>query len=113
WDAFLAPAGSPLLDLVTRTGKLSWPKARPILEQLTEELIQAEADGTLPASLAAAQVWIHADGRTQLLDRLLTQDPGARLQAGVKAQISESSLCSPEQPSMDLLRQVAVLSLEG
>ena len=45
WDAFLAPSGRPLADLVAAQGRLPWPEVRPILEQLMEELAQVRARG--------------------------------------------------------------------
>src|SRR5262249_10130974 len=38
WDAFLAPAGCPLTELVKSQGRLSWADAHVLLEQLTDEL---------------------------------------------------------------------------
>jgi hypothetical protein len=93
WDAFLAPAGMPLADAAAE-GRMSWAEARSILTQLADELAAAEADGTLPAPLSAAQVWVQADGRVQLLDAAPAAGEGS---------------ASP----LSLLRQAAVLALEG
>jgi hypothetical protein len=97
WDAFVAPAGEPLADLVARRGPLGWPATRPLLEQLAEELGAAADDGTLPGSLSLDQVWVHPPGRVQLLD-----GPAAG-----------ADLPDTDGPSLALLRQVAALALEG
>ncbi len=68
WDAFLTPAGCPLADWVAADGRLSWADVRPVLDDLTAELIAADEDGTLPPTLALGQVWVAAGGRVLLLD---------------------------------------------
>jgi hypothetical protein len=68
WDAFAAPGGAPLPAWVTANGPLPWPTARLVLEQLTEELHAAGADGTPGASLGVDQVWMDALGRVHLID---------------------------------------------
>ncbi len=95
WDAFVAPAGEPLAGRVTAHGPLDWAEARPLLEQLVEELQAAEADETLPARLAVEQVWSQRGGRAELLDAPLAPP----------AQEDESAL--------SLLRRTATLALEG
>src|SRR5207245_1851023 len=51
WDAFLAaPAGWTLPHLLDLEKHLSWAEARPLLEQLTEELVAANHDGTSPGT---------------------------------------------------------------
>jgi hypothetical protein len=105
WDAFLAPAGPALSDLVAGGEGLPWVEVRPILEQLAEELTAAAADGTLPASLREDQVCVRPGGPVQLLDWPLadeTRDP-ARTDPGG----------APAQQSLALLGRVAVLGLEG
>ena len=72
WEAFVAPTGAPLADVVDATRPVYWPEARPVLEGLAEELAAAEADGSLPPVLSLGQVWVAADGRPQLLDFPLT-----------------------------------------
>src|SRR5207249_10559359 len=103
WDAFLAPAGYPLPEIIKAEARLSWPQARSILEQLTEELIAACRDKTLPSSLTVDRVWIQASGRLQLLETLLDQMPNGET----------SSEDSDEDAALALLRQVVVLTLEG
>jgi uncharacterized RDD family membrane protein YckC len=94
WDAFLAPAGQSLPDLISTRGRLSWAEGRHFLARLAEELSAAEEDATLPASLTAGQVWVQSDGRFQLLDVPVSTDP-------------------PTAQPLTFLRNVAVLALEG
>ena len=47
---------------------MSWGETRQMLGQLAEELADAEADGTRPATLGLGQVWVRPDGQVQLLD---------------------------------------------
>jgi uncharacterized RDD family membrane protein YckC len=103
WDAFLAPSGSPLAEFIRGEGALPWSGARPLLESLTDELAAGCADGTLPASLGVGQVWVEPDGRAQLLDTALTDEPGA----------AEPAAASDQERALALLRRVAVLVLEG
>jgi hypothetical protein len=93
WDAFLAPAGAPLFDVVRCNGTLSWPAAREVLDALADELLQADRDGTLPESLSLSGVWLFPDGRVLLLDM-----PGAE---------------GEPTAALDLLIEVALLLLEG
>jgi hypothetical protein len=96
WDAFLAVEGAPLPALVEKGGRLSWAHTRPILDDLTEELAAACADQTLPARLAANQVWIPPFGRVQL------GGPDLDCEAG-----------NLQARALHFLRDVAVLALEG
>jgi hypothetical protein len=93
WDAFLAPVGCPLADLVGARGRLSWAEARPVLAALAEELAAASTEGTLPGRLTVGQVWVSGPGQVVLLDMPLDKS-------------------APAGP-LALLRQVAVLALEG
>jgi serine/threonine protein kinase len=95
WDAFLAPAGQPLPDVVSAGGRLSWAEARYLLAQLAEELAAAEQDATLPAALTAGQVWVQSDGRLQLLDVPVAAGP------------------PPAADALTFLRDVSFLALEG
>jgi hypothetical protein len=97
WDAFLAPAGCPLPEVVKNESRLTWPDARSILEQLAHELAAACRDRTLPPSPAVDQIWVQANGRVQLLD-------GSRAELGTD---------SEQKAGLLLLRQVAELTLEG
>jgi hypothetical protein len=104
WDAFLAaPAGWTLPNLTALEKQLSWAEARPLLEQLTEELVVASRDGTLPSTLTADRVWVQANGRIQLLETSL-DDVGAA---------ANRSACSDQEAALSLLREVALLTLEG
>jgi len=66
WDAYEAPAGVPLLDLVSKPQ--SWNSVRFWLLDLAEELAAAAKDGTTPETLSLDRVWINAEGRAKLLD---------------------------------------------
>lgn len=68
WDAFVAPTGVPLRELVATSGHLDWPAVRPLLEDLAEELDAARSDGTRPERITLDQVWVQSDGRALLLD---------------------------------------------
>jgi hypothetical protein len=102
WDAFVAPAGSPLSELVVPDKPLRWPQARPILKQLTDELTAASADGTLPRLLTLGQVWLAPTGRVQLVDHALAPST-----------TSEQPEGSADEGSLKFLREVALLTLEG
>jgi hypothetical protein len=94
WDAYVAAPGCLLSDLISRRRRLGWADTLALLEQLSGELEQAEGDGTLPATLGVEQVWVQASGRPMLLDVAPRQGP-------------------PADSPLDLLRQTAVLALEG
>lgn len=66
WDAYEAPSGRPLVDLLDRPR--SWREVRFWLCDLAEELQAAAATETLPDVLALDRVWITSDGRAKLLD---------------------------------------------
>jgi eukaryotic-like serine/threonine-protein kinase len=97
WEVFVAPGGRPLADVTSPNRRLSWHEARPILEQLSEELATAQTDGTTPAVLSLDQVWVEPDGRVELLDVPL---PGA-------------DTVKPLSGGLPLLRETATLALEG
>jgi eukaryotic-like serine/threonine-protein kinase len=71
WDAFLAPPGCSLREAVTRFGKFTWTEARPVLEDLTDELIAGQDERRAPAPLSLDQVWLEPHGRVVLLDFVL------------------------------------------
>ena len=98
WTAYVVPSGSPLVDVVTADKPLSWPDARLLLEQVVEELITAETDGTLPPRLGIDQLWVEATGRIHLLEFPIPT--GAELPVSATTPIG-------------LIRQVATLVLEG
>jgi hypothetical protein len=105
WDAYLAPAGTPLTSLVAAGQRLSWTEARPILEDLAEELAASCADGTLPQSLTVDQVWLRPDGRVQLLGERLT---GPADNGGEPWKTT-----GEEERALEFLRQVAPAALES
>jgi serine/threonine protein kinase len=98
WTGSVAPAGSPLADTVDPTKPISWADARPILEQLTDELITAESDGTLPQWLGADQLWVEPAGRLHLLDYPLA---------------SGSGIVTQSPTPLDLIRETAALTMQG
>ncbi|MFO0960940.1 MAG: protein kinase [Isosphaeraceae bacterium] len=100
WDAFLAPTGCPLTDLAGADG-LSWADTRPLLEDLTQELVAATADGTLPGALDPDMVWVQPDGVAILVDGL---EPSRR---------SPSDGRPAPDRALDLLRESAAVALEG
>jgi serine/threonine protein kinase len=101
WDAYIAPAGCPILDLAGPDG-LPWHEARPILEDLADELASACAEGTLPPGLTVDQVWVQPDGRAILVDPL-----------AIAAASAEAPAKSDDERALTLLRRVAALALEG
>jgi hypothetical protein len=100
WDAFVAPTGAPLPEVVGRGGPLAWREARWLLLQLADELTAACADGTLPAVLGCGQVWVGQGGQVKLLDVPLAPGPPA-------------PEAPPDERALGLLREVASLALEG
>lgn len=98
WSGFVAPAGSPLVDTVDTQKPLSWADARPILEQLTDELKTAESDGTMPQRLGADQLWVEPAGRLHVLDFPLP---------------SGSGIATKTQTPLDLIRETAALTMQG
>lgn len=98
WSGSVAPTGSPLGDTVDPQKPLSWADARPILEQLTDELKIAESDGTLPQRLGADQLWVEPAGRLHLLDFPLP---------------SGSGIATQFQTPLDLIRETAALTMQG
>jgi uncharacterized RDD family membrane protein YckC len=99
WDAYIAPAGCPISDLAGPEG-LPWRDARPILEDLADELAASIAEGTLPPGLTPDQVWIQPDGRALMVDSL--------------AVVSDADRdLSDDARALALLRKTAALALEG
>jgi hypothetical protein len=103
WDAFLSPDGVPAGTLVAERGPLWWHQARPLLEQLSQELAAAGADGTLPLMLTPEQVWIRPGGSTLLLDAPPADHPEA---------VPEAQPAGEQERALALLRQIAVLLLD-
>lgn len=103
WEAFVAPSGQPLPDLVRDRGTVGWHAARDILEDLAFELDEACRDGTLPGGLTPMSVWVQPDGRLFLIDGLI--DPHALPAEGLPKDCHGVAL--------DLLRRVALCVLGG
>jgi hypothetical protein len=102
WDAFVAPAGRPVSEIVARAGPLPWAEVRPLLAQLTDELTAACADATLPDNLTLAQVLVRPDGAIELLDAP-PEGAGA----------AQKSCATDDEHAVALLRDFAVVTLEG
>ena len=94
WEAFIAPDGAPL-TLAARVRRLDWAATRLVLEQIAAELEESARDGTAPAELRLAQIWVSSDGRAQLTE-------GAPPNAG-----------DPPLLPRRLLAEAAVCALEG
>jgi eukaryotic-like serine/threonine-protein kinase len=103
WEAVVAPAGRPLTDWVAR-GPLGWSATRRVLEQLTEELVIAREDGTLPHTLTIEQVWLRPTSEVQLLDAA----PGDV----ARADVCEGAQ-TPDERALHFLREVAAFGLAG
>jgi hypothetical protein len=68
WDAYVAPLGVPLPDLIADEAGLPWREALPILHQVASELATAEAEGTSPQLASEGQVLIAPNGRVMITD---------------------------------------------
>jgi hypothetical protein len=134
WDAFAARAGYLLPDMIVKEGKLEWGDDRYLLEELTEELVESEKDGTLPGRLGVSQVWVQPNGGIQLLDFALDRPETAQGKSSAQQPSScwaaATGVDSPDQTlsavpevlpiedemhrrPLPFLGQVAVLTLEG
>ena len=65
WDAFEAIPGQPLTRAIAHPQP--WSRVRHWLSDLTHEIVQGLADGSLPV-LEIDRVWVGADDRVRLLD---------------------------------------------
>jgi hypothetical protein len=104
WDAFVAPAGRPVTEIVAAAGPLPWAEVRPLLAQLTDELVAACADRTLPERLTVNQVLVRHDGDIEFLDAPPRECGGAP---------AADSSAPPERRAVAMLLDFAVLTLEG
>lgn len=102
WDAFVAPTGRPLSELVAH-GTLGWGATRHILEQLTEELTTSRTDGTRPSGLSVAQVWVRESGDVEVIDVA----PGPNVDRAVDGP------SAADAEDLKLVREVATLALTG
>lgn len=101
WDAYEAPAGSPLVNLLDQPRP--WSSVRFWLLDLAEELAAAESETSQPA-LLLDRVWITADGRAKLLDF-----PAPKIDALKRRPPSTVPAATAQQ----FLNQVAISALEG
>jgi len=102
-DAFLAPAGRPLDEIVEHLGPLDWPTTEKLLLDLAGELSESIEDGTLPEQLSTHQVWIDTDMNVVLMDFATAAD----------VQEIAAQLVSPSQRAFALLGATAMRALEG
>lgn len=75
WDVWQAIPGQPLSDLLAETAAPSWDLILLWLRDLSAEMDASQRDGTLPAELTSAHVWITQSGHAILLDEAW---PGAQ-----------------------------------
>lgn len=108
WVAYVAPHGAPLCDVIDPAEPLSWAETRPILEQLTEELIAESNENRPIISPRVSQLWVEPGGRLQWLDfDIPTGYPYQhRLNNSVEQAMDSSD-------ALRFIRQVATLTLEG
>lgn len=67
WDAWQAPAGSPL-PTILQSAAPSWSNVLCWLDDLALEFDAAQKDGTMPDALSLDRVWITSNGLAILLD---------------------------------------------
>jgi uncharacterized RDD family membrane protein YckC len=70
WEAYEAIHGSPLEIVAAQSpgGAIPWEQGRLVLLELADELAAAAVEGTVPAVLTLAQVWVDRGGHLKLLD---------------------------------------------
>lgn len=107
WVAYVAPAGSPLPDVISPTGPLAWAAAREVLNDLVSELSEGTDDGTVPKVLSVDQVWVEPGGRAQLLDFPLPT--GQAVAAGETKSRYPGGAFDPSK----FVKHVTALMLEG
>ncbi|TWU42374.1 protein kinase domain-containing protein [Novipirellula artificiosorum] len=106
WDAFEAPLGVPLTQLLD--DPLPWKQVRYWLVDIAEELQAARQDGSLPHSLSLDRIWITDDGRAKLLEFVA---PGGTSQPITPFTIEAEVI---ENTSLHVfLNQIAIAALEG
>jgi hypothetical protein len=108
WAGYVAPAGAPLMDVIDPDQPLAWADARPLLEQLANELAAGEEDGSAIPQPAVEQVWVEPGGRIQLLDFPL---PAGSADRG--HQPSATPTREGTDDPLAFVRKVATLTLEG
>lgn len=108
WDAFTAPPGHPLTEVV-ETGGLPWSDVLPLLTDLAEELVVACGDGSLPPRLSVEHLWARLDGRVQFVDPLGWDDVAEDSRRGDEEHRGEDD----EARALAFLRDAARVALEG
>ncbi|MFO0850152.1 MAG: protein kinase [Gemmataceae bacterium] len=107
WVAYAAPAGAPLVDVASVARPLGWADARPILEQLADELAaEEEAGDSASAAAAVEQVWVEPGGRVQVVPFPLPTGSG-------RAPVHRAAKPATAPDPLRLVREVATLALEG
>lgn len=107
WVAYAAPAGAPLVDVASAARPLGWADARPILEQLADELAaEAAAGESTTATAAVEQVWVEPGGRVQVVPFPLPTGSG-------RAPVHRAARPATAPDPLRLVREVATLALEG
>jgi hypothetical protein len=114
WDAFTAPTGCPLAELV-RAESLPWSDVLPLIRQLAAELQAALNDDTLPRALTLDQVWIQPDGSVQLIDVLAADKKGMKADSSRRASdLTADERCGKEfSPSNDVANEHELLAFLG
>ncbi len=107
WVAYVAPAGSPLPDVVSPMAPLSWAETMPILDQLVSELSDGNSDGSSPDVLSTEQIWVEPGGRLQLVD--FPMPTGQAVAAGETKSRYPGGSFTP----LGFVKQVTALMLEG
>ena len=111
WDAFEAIPGQPLTHAIAHPQP--WSRVRHWLSDLTHEIVQGLADGSLPV-LEIDRVWVGADDRVRLLDW-----PAPHQGSGQPAGSGSPAATTGLVPAPDLatagrfLYRVAVSALRG
>lgn len=106
WDAYEAPSGSPLVNLLTKPQP--WGAVRYWLVDMADELAAAEKHQSRPAVLALDRIWITPENRARLLDFPAPGvDPHGSWANSPELPGDESTSFGP------FLHQIAVGALEG
>jgi eukaryotic-like serine/threonine-protein kinase len=109
WEAFMAPTGQPLREVVAEDSTLPWSEVGPILEYLADELAAAGQDGTLPQSLCLDQVRLQVNGQVELVD----WPPNSAEPPTEPVDQEDGSASGTSRQALALLAEVAVQALQG
>ena len=98
----------PLWELIHEQRPTSFGPIRSILAELTEELIAASCDGTLPEQLCMSSVWVDQQSQVKLLDfpiASVAETTGE--ENGSKSKATTGSPDTPADHPVELLKQIA------